>query len=235
MLLVCKDTIQRSFFNAIHFFLHNICYWKCDWTMLIGGWRVIKLESFISRFEIWRSEFSKYVFVKCENNIINWCHLMGTAWYYKTMKWLWICMNRPVTTTHVSMPTHPCTALYMQNTNVHTSWRESAQWQYIPHINREYLQSILGAEKRYMWRDQAKWVEKYDFFVFCFFLWYFLSGYCLGFNLVKTPQRLGNWFQRYKQLKDWTNNTGSAELVIQRRLWYTSFDDQSIWIHIRVS
>ena len=30
-------------------------------------------------------------------------------------------------------------------------------------------------------------------------------GYCLGFNWVKTPQRLGNWFQRYKQLKDWTN------------------------------
>ena len=29
---------------------------------------------------------------------------------------------------------------------------------------------------------------------------------CLGFNLVKTPQRLDNWFQRHKQLKDWTNN-----------------------------
>ena len=29
--------------------------------------------------------------------------------------------------------------------------------------------------------------------------------------------------------------SGSAELVIQRRLWYTSFDDKSIWIHVRVS
>ena len=34
-----------------------------------------------------------------------------------------------------------------------------------------------------------------------FGFWHFLVGYCLGFNLVKTPQRLGNWFQRYKQLK----------------------------------
>ena len=29
-------------------------------------------------------------------------------------------------------------------------------------------------------------VKKYEFG--------FLLGYCLGFNLVKTPQRLGNWF-----------------------------------------
>ena len=29
--------------------------------------------------------------------------------------------------------------------------------------------------------------------------------------------------------------SGSAELLIQRRLWYTSFDDKSIWIHVRVS
>ena len=54
-------------------------------------------------------------------------------------------------------------------------------------------------------------VEKYDFF------WggcggHFLLGYCLGFNLVKTPQRLGNWFQRYKQLKDWTNNKKQKKL-----------------------
>ena len=40
-------------------------------------------------------------------------------------------------------------------------------------------------------------VEKYDF---CFLA--FLLGYCSGFNLVKTPQRLGNWFQKYKQLKN---------------------------------
>ena len=45
--------------------------------------------------------------------------------------------------------------------------------------------------------------SKYMIFVF---LWHFLSGYCLGFNLVKPPQRLGNWFQRYKELKDWTND-----------------------------
>ena len=31
------------------------------------------------------------------------------------------------------------------------------------------------------------------------------------------------------------HTSGSAELVIQRRLWYTSFDDKSIWIHVRVS
>ena len=48
-------------------------------------------------------------------------------------------------------------------------------------------------------------VEKYDF---C----HFLLGYYLGFNLVKTPQRLGNWFQRYKQLKDWTNNKKQKKL-----------------------
>ena len=51
-------------------------------------------------------------------------------------------------------------------------------------------------------------VEKYDFF-----FWHFLLGYCLGFNLVKIPQRLGNWFQRYKQLKDWTNNKKQNKLL----------------------
>ena len=44
-------------------------------------------------------------------------------------------------------------------------------------------------------------VEKIDFF-FLLFFWHFLLGYCLGFNLVKPPQRFGNWFQRYKRLKD---------------------------------
>ena len=56
----------------------------------------------------------------------------------------------------------------------------------------------------YLWCDKAKWVwsQKIWFLV----LWHFLLGYCLGFNLVKTPQRLGSWFQWYKQLKDWTNS-----------------------------
>ena len=36
-------------------------------------------------------------------------------------------------------------------------------------------------------------VEKYDFGFLAF-----SSAYSLGFNLVKTPHRLGNWFQRYK-------------------------------------
>ena len=56
----------------------------------------------------------------------------------------------------------------------------------------------------YLWCDKAKWVwsQKIWFLVFL----HFLLGYCLGFNLVKTPQRLGIWFQRYKQLKDWTNS-----------------------------
>ena len=39
------------------------------------------------------------------------------------------------------------------------------------------------------------------------------------------------------KLQSWRkglNSLGSAELVIQRRLWYTSFDDKSIWIHVRV-
>ena len=47
-------------------------------------------------------------------------------------------------------------------------------------------------------------VEKYDFYKLAF--WHFLLGYCLGFNLLKTPQRLGNWFQRHKLLMDLTNN-----------------------------
>ena len=42
--------------------------------------------------------------------------------------------------------------------------------------------------------------------------WHCLLGYCLGFNLVKTPQKLGNCFQRYKQLKDWTNNKKQKKL-----------------------
>ena len=29
---------------------------------------------------------------------------------------------------------------------------------------------------------------------------------------MKTPQKLGNWFQRYKQLKDWTNNKKQKKL-----------------------
>ena len=33
-------------------------------------------------------------------------------------------------------------------------------------------------------------VEKYDFG-----FWYFLLGYCLGFNLLENPLRLGSWFQ----------------------------------------
>ena len=41
---------------------------------------------------------------------------------------------------------------------------------------------------------------------------HFLLGYFLGSNLVKTPQRFGKWFQRYKQLKDWTNNKKQKKL-----------------------
>ena len=44
------------------------------------------------------------------------------------------------------------------------------------------------------------------------FFWYFLFGYFLGFNLVKTPQGLGNWFQRNKHLKDFTNNINQSKL-----------------------
>ena len=47
--------------------------------------------------------------------------------------------------------------------------------------------------------------------IFEFFL-HFLLGHCLGFNLVKTPQRLGNCFWRYKQVKDWTNNKKQKKL-----------------------
>ena len=52
------------------------------------------------------------------------------------------------------------------------------------------------------------------FVLFCFFFLHVLLvlGYCLGFHLVKTPQRLGNWFQRCKQLKDWTNNRKQKKL-----------------------
>ena len=61
----------------------------------------------------------------------------------------------------------------------------------------------------HMWCDQAKWVWSRKIW---FFFWHFLLGYCLGFNLVKHPQRLDNWFQRYKQLKDWTNNKKQKKL-----------------------
>ena len=40
----------------------------------------------------------------------------------------------------------------------------------------------------------------------------FAIRYCLSFNLVRTPQRLGNWFQRYKRLKDPTNNKKQKKL-----------------------
>ena len=63
---------------------------------------------------------------------------------------------------------------------------------------------------RYMWCDQAKWVWSWQLWFFVF--WHFLLGYWLGFNLVKTPQKLGNRFQRYKQLKDWTNNKKQKKL-----------------------
>ena len=62
----------------------------------------------------------------------------------------------------------------------------------------------------HMWCDQAKWVWSWKIWFLVFR--HFLLGYCLGFNLVKTPQRLGNWFQRYKQLKDWTNNKKQKKL-----------------------
>ena len=42
---------------------------------------------------------------------------------------------------------------------------------------------------------------------------FFFIFYCLCFNLKKFPQRLGNWFQRYKQLKDWTNNKKQKKLL----------------------
>ena len=45
------------------------------------------------------------------------------------------------------------------------------------------------------------------------FFFHFLLGYCFDFNLVKTSQRLGNLFQRYKQLKDWTNNKKQKKLL----------------------
>ena len=59
-----------------------------------------------------------------------------------------------------------------------------------------------------MWCDQAKWVWSRKI---QFFFWHFLLGYCLDLNLVKTPQ-LGKWFQRNKQLKDWTNNKKQKKL-----------------------
>ena len=62
----------------------------------------------------------------------------------------------------------------------------------------------------HMWCDQVKWVWNQK--IWFLFFWHFLLGYCLGFNLVETPQRLDNWFQRYKQLKDWTNNKKQKKL-----------------------
>ena len=54
-------------------------------------------------------------------------------------------------------------------------------------------------KKKHVWFDQAKWVwsPKNMIFVFCLFFGTFYLG-TLYFNLVKTLQRLGNWFQRYK-------------------------------------
>ena len=34
----------------------------------------------------------------------------------------------------------------------------------------------------------------------------------LGFDLVKTPWRMGNWFQRYKHMKDFTNSKKQRNL-----------------------
>ena len=62
-----------------------------------------------------------------------------------------------------------------------------------------------------MWCYQAKWVWRQNIWFLVFR--HFLLCYCLGFNSVKTPQRLGNWFQRYKQLKDWTNNKKQKKLL----------------------
>ena len=62
-----------------------------------------------------------------------------------------------------------------------------------------------------MWCDQAKWVWSRKVWILVF--WNFLLGYCLGVNFVKTSQRLGNWFQRYKQLKDWTSNKKQKKLL----------------------
>ena len=61
---------------------------------------------------------------------------------------------------------------------------------------------ILDSCRIYVMRSSKMSLKSKNIICFGFF-WHFLLGYCLGFyNLVKTPQRLGNWFQRYKQLKD---------------------------------
>ena len=73
-----------------------------------------------------------------------------------------------------------------------------------------FWQILLNKEINKLWCNQAKWVwSRKIWFSFCFvlFFWQFLLVHWLGFNLVKTPLRLdNNWFQRYKQSKDWTNN-----------------------------
>ena len=73
-----------------------------------------------------------------------------------------------------------------------------------------YQTNLLMNKINVMWSSKMSLKSKNMIFVFL--AWHFLSGYCFGFNLVKTPQRLGNWFQRYKQLKDWTNNKKQKKL-----------------------
>ena len=59
---------------------------------------------------------------------------------------------------------------------------------------------------------KSKYMIFFVLFVCLFVFWHFLIGHCLGFNLVKPTQRLGNRFQKYKQLKDWTNNKKQKKL-----------------------
>ena len=77
-------------------------------------------------------------------------------------------------------------------------------------VDSPFVSSYIMFHPHYMVMRSSKMSLKSK--IWLLFFWHFLLEYCLGFNLVKTPQRLGNWFQRYKQLKDWTNNKKQKKL-----------------------
>ena len=87
-------------------------------------------------------------------------------------------------------------------------------------IGRQFarINNQMIEKDEHLWCHLVKWVWSCKIWFFKIFLIFFFGGgyflleYCLGFNLVKTPQTLGNWFQRYKQLKDWINNKKQKKL-----------------------
>ena len=67
---------------------------------------------------------------------------------------------------------------------------------------------LFGLTKMYICDAIKQNESEVENFVF----WYFLLGYYLSFNLVKTLWRLGYWFLRYSILSDCKNNEKQKKL-----------------------